>query len=227
MGRWRRRVGERSTEVGAGTGRARSPFGASMAGVGGALRRPREGALRRSRDGDDHRRLRLARGRDPALIRNAEDAVVLAPYLGENLGRAGQMGDRRRLRPPASVGARTRSRDGRRAGLRPLDAAHLGVPGQERQGTPGQHRARRGFGGMTQERVREAGHEGVVTFSVAPLRAGRFGATEMDWYDVEKVLSALPDKPIDLLVIDGPPAVTRRRGGRRSRCSTPASRPTP
>ena len=182
--------------------------GASLFGIGGALRRSREGALVAAAAGAITAVSASRAAETQRWVRNAEDAVVLAPYLGENLGALGKWAmdaDFGRLilaeleRGPETVvelgsGLSTLLTS---AFLARRGAGHLVSIDHDPE-----------FGGITQERVRAAGHDGVVTFSIAPLRAGRFGTAEMDWYDVEGVLAALPDKAIDLLVIDGPPAVT-------------------
>jgi predicted O-methyltransferase YrrM len=56
----------------------------------------------------------------------------------------------------------------------------------------------------TQQRLEATGLESVATVILAPLRRQDFAGELHDWYEIPE--GALPDAPIDLLVVDGPPA---------------------
>lgn len=58
------------------------------------------------------------------------------------------------------------------------------------------------FAEATRTRLREAGLEGWATVIDAPLRETEVSGQRYPWYD----LSKLPEQPIELMVVDGPPA---------------------
>ncbi|MFT3864553.1 MAG: class I SAM-dependent methyltransferase [Solirubrobacterales bacterium] len=65
------------------------------------------------------------------------------------------------------------------------------------------------FAEQTRRRVDGILAPGKAEIHVAPLREQEFGGEPVEWYDAATVLAALPEEPIDLLVIDGPPASTK------------------
>lgn len=65
------------------------------------------------------------------------------------------------------------------------------------------------FAAHTKERLASAGVENRVSLVVAPVGAQTFGDRAERWYDVNSVLAALPSESIDLLIVDGPPSVSR------------------
>ncbi len=65
------------------------------------------------------------------------------------------------------------------------------------------------FAAKTRERIDRIVEPGRVEIHVAPLRKQTFGATDVHWYDADAILAALPPEPIDLLIVDGPPASSR------------------
>ncbi len=67
----------------------------------------------------------------------------------------------------------------------------------------------RRFADATAERVQELGLGERVRIVLAPLRRQLVGTTWTSWYDADAVLDAMGDTKIDLLLVDGPPAVTR------------------
>jgi predicted O-methyltransferase YrrM len=65
------------------------------------------------------------------------------------------------------------------------------------------------FAAQTRERIAEIVEPGRIDVHVAPLRKQTFGATDVHWYDVDSILAALPEEPIDLLIVDGPPTSSK------------------
>jgi len=67
----------------------------------------------------------------------------------------------------------------------------------------------RDFAARTEERIADILRPGKVDVVVAPLREQAFGTTRCHWYDADVIEATLPPDPIDLLVIDGPPAASK------------------
>jgi predicted O-methyltransferase YrrM len=65
------------------------------------------------------------------------------------------------------------------------------------------------FAAKTKERVADLLAPGKLEIVVAPLREQTFGPTRVHWYDADVIRAALPDQPIDLLIVDGPPTASR------------------
>jgi predicted O-methyltransferase YrrM len=205
--RLRREAGERLIELrSAPLGRA-AVAGVAVAAAGGLLRRPREGALAGLAAA-----IAVGSARaDAAMLerahRNGEDLASIAPRLGEQLSHLGNWAvdaDFARLvaqeaeRGPGLVvelgsGLSTQ-----------LVASILAERGAGRLVSV-DHDA--SFAAASAARLgRDAGERADVV--VAPLREQTLGGASSEWYDAEAVLAALPDEPIDLLVVDGPPATS-------------------
>jgi predicted O-methyltransferase YrrM len=61
---------------------------------------------------------------------------------------------------------------------------------------------------VVRARVEEAGLSDVVTVVHAPLKTVDIGGQSFSWYDVELVRSAVADRLIDVMLVDGPPRRT-------------------
>ena len=64
------------------------------------------------------------------------------------------------------------------------------------------------FASETRARLERAGITDRVELVVAPLRPQAFGSITTDWYDTAAVLERLTPRPIDLLIVDGPPSTS-------------------
>lgn len=69
-----------------------------------------------------------------------------------------------------------------------------------------EHDAR--FAAATRRRLERTGWAGAVELVVAPLRPQLVAGQVVDWYDLDAITAALGERPVDLLVVDGPPSVS-------------------
>lgn len=63
---------------------------------------------------------------------------------------------------------------------------------------------------VVRERIEEAGLSDVVSVVHAPLAPLELEGESFTWYDVRAVTAAVGDRPIDLMLVDGPPRRTCR-----------------
>lgn len=205
--RLRRELGERLNEVrSAPRGRA-ALAGVALAAAGGLLRRPREGALAGLAAAIAVGSARADAAALERASRNNEDLATIAPRLGSQLSGLGNWAvdaDFARLvvqeaeKGPGFVvelgsGLSTQ-----------LVASILAKKGAGRLVTI-DHDPQ--FAGATAARLEGIGGDRAEVV-VAPLREQTFGETKSEWYDIETVLATLPENPIDLLIVDGPPATS-------------------
>jgi predicted O-methyltransferase YrrM len=205
--RLRRELGERRLEL------KRAPFSRAaltalgIASAGALLRRPREGVLA-GLAGAAAVRSNAAEGAGlERLLRNDEDLAAIGPRLGPRLGALGNWAvdaDFARLALGAAE-ARTGLAVELGSGTSTLLIASLIAERGRGRLVSFDHDA--GFAAESAARVRQLGTEAAQVV-VAPLRRQQFGATEVDWYERETLLGALPEEPIELLVVDGPPMQT-------------------
>ena len=205
--RLRRELGERRTELERAP-LARAAFAAlGIASAGALLRRPREGVLAGLTAAAAVRSNAAEGAALERLLRNDEDLAAIAPRLGPRLGALGNWAvdaDFARLVLGAAE-ARTGLAVELGSGTSTLLIASLIEERGSGRLFSFDHDA--GFAAETAERVRELG-TAEAQVVVAPLRRQRFGETEVDWYDRATLLAALPEEPIELLVVDGPPMQT-------------------
>ena len=205
MRAWTRRVAETRTELRHHPVVRGAATAAVVTAAGRGLRRTRNGLLAGVAAGIVEASVldRLAGlGRD---VRNAEDAALLAPILGQagvSLGTWAAEPDFLRL-----VAAEL-ARD-------PIGVVELGS-GASTMLMASMRRARGGppvisiehdqaFAQRTWATLARAGLHDHVELHVAPLRTIVLHGHELPWYDREEVERRVPAR-IDLLVIDGPPS---------------------
>jgi predicted O-methyltransferase YrrM len=200
--RLRRELGERLVELhSAPLGRALLT-GVALATAGRLLRRPREGVLAGLAAA---LAVRSARADATALeraIRNGEDLETIAPRLGPRLSSLGNWAvdaDFARLVLQEAETAPGLVVELGSGVSTQLVAAALAEAGRGRLISV-DHDPR--FAAATGE----GGGDGPAEVVLAPLRRQTFAGTTTEWYDAEALLAALPDEPIDLLVVDGPPS---------------------
>jgi predicted O-methyltransferase YrrM len=199
--RLRREQRERLIELrSAPLGRA-ALAGAALALAGGLLRRPREGAIAGLAAALAVGSARADAAALERTIRCSEDLATIAPRLGpllDGLGNWAVDADFARL-----VAEEAKRRPGLvvelGSGVSTWLVASVLAESDTGRLISVDHDPH--FAARTDERL-ESDRVQVV---LAPLRRQVFGDTETEWYDVETVLAALPDDPIDLLVVDGPP----------------------
>jgi len=205
--RLRRELGERRLELKRAP-LSRAAFAAlGVASAGALLRRPKEGALAGLAAAAAVHSNAAEGAALERLLRNDEDLAAIAPRLGPRLGALGNWAvdaDFARLvlgaaeactGPVVELGSGTSTL---------LIASVIAERGVGRL-VSFDHDA--GFAAESAERVRQLGCE-QARVEVTPLRRQSFGDTEIDWYDREALLPALPEEPIELLVVDGPPMQT-------------------
>lgn len=206
--RLRRELGERLTELhSAPSGRAALAC-AAVAAAGVLMRRPREGALAGLAAALAVRSGRADAAALERALRNGEDLAAIAPRLGARLGGLGNW----------AVDADFARLVMQEAEARPGLVVELGsgLSTQLVAAVLAEREAGRlvsidhdpSFASTTAAQLEQSGARRAEVV-VAPLREQSFGNTAGEWYDTETVLSALPDEPIQLLVVDGPPATSR------------------
>lgn len=202
--RLRRELGERLLELRSSPSGRAALSGGGVALAAALLRRPRTGALAALAAALVVRSARADAAALERALRNGEDLATISPRLGSGLGGLGNWAvdaDFARLvmqeaepRPGLVVelgsGVSTR-----------LVASVLSERGAGRLISI-DHDPQ--FGAATAARLAPAEAERAEVV-VAPLREQTLGGTACDWYDAETVLAALPEEPIELLVVDGPP----------------------
>jgi len=201
--RLQREIGERLTELHAAPGGRAALAGSAVAGAGALLGRPRAGALAGLATALLTRSTRVDSAALERAVRNNEDLATIAPRLGGQLSGLGNWAvdaDFARL-----VLQQAETGPGLVVELGSGVSTLLVASALAERGTGRlisfDHDPR--FAAATGARLGQ--HAGRVEVVVAPLREQSFGATAVEWYDAAAILAALPEEPIDLLVVDGPP----------------------
>lgn len=207
---WQRRAGQAFAELRNAPLARALVFGGMVAAAGRVTRsRSREAAMLGLSVGIVERSLSKKSHLLGRVLRNAEDAALLAGHLGPDL-------------PP--LGTWAVEPDFARLMVQELESrpevvVELGSGTSSLLLASALHR--RGFGQLisiddnpdfaanTRERLARAGVADRVDVVVAALRRQTIGSVEMDWYDVPAVLGSLPPSPINLLIIDGPPSTSK------------------
>ena len=138
-------------------------------------------------------------------LRNSEDMSSIAPLLGSDLPRLGNWAidaDFARL-VVAELDAGPKLVVELGSGVSTLLISTLLATREAGQLITVEHDT--DFAAATSARLQQRGIP-ATTIVEAPLRGQSFGATTTEWYDAEALTAALPEGPIDLLVIDGPPS---------------------
>jgi len=205
--RLRREAAERLTELGSAPGGRAAVAAVAVAAAGGLLRRPREGLLVGLAAAIAAGSARADAAALERASRNGEDLASIAPWLGNRLGALGSWA------VDADFARLVLQEAGRGPGLvvelgsglsTLLVAAVLAERGAGRLVSV-DHDA--GFAAQTAERLDPESRER-TELVVAPLREQNLAGASIEWYEAEAVLSALPDDPIELLIVDGPPATS-------------------
>lgn len=205
--RLQREIGERLTELHAAPGGRAVLAGAAVVGAGALLGRPRAGALAGLAAALVTRSVRADAAVIERAIRNGEDLATITPRLGAQLSGLGNWAvdaDFARLvlqQAEAGPGLVVELGSGVSTLLVASVLAERGA-GRLLSVDHDPH-----FAAATRERLGQ-GDAARAEVVVAPLREQTFGGTTVEWYDVEAILAALPEEPIELLVVDGPPAIS-------------------
>ena len=180
-------------------------MGGALAVAGGLLQRPREGVLAGLATALLVRDARAdALGLERA-IRNSEDLAALAPRFGPRVSGFGSWAvdaDFARM-----VAREAEARHGLIVELGSGMSTQLitTILAAKDSGRLISFDHDPHFAGATAAALDPAGAERAEVV-VAPLREQVFAETAIEWYDAEAILAALPDEPIELLVVDGPPS---------------------
>ncbi len=204
--RQRRELRERLQEARSAPVARAATTGLMVGAAGGLLRRSREGALAGIAVAALVRNARTEAAATERLLRDSEDLATLAPRLGHHLTELGNWA------VDADFARLALTEAERRGGLivelgsgvsTLLIASMLSERGGGRLiSVDHDHR----FGERTRALLAEAGHPADVV--IAPLRSQELAGTTAEWYDPEALQSALPDEPISLLIVDGPPVTS-------------------
>lgn len=178
--------------------------GAALAGA--LLGRPREGALVGLGAALVVRTQTLEAAALERAVRCGEDATTLIPILGETATRLGgwaiDADFGRLLGNTVEAGPEVVVELG--SGVSTLLLAAALDRREAGQVVSFDHHPQ--FARETTALLEQHGHERRATVVEAPLREQEFGDVSTWWYDPEVLAAALPDRPIDLLVVDGPPS---------------------
>jgi predicted O-methyltransferase YrrM len=205
--RLRRELGERLLELKRAP-LSRAAFAAlGVASAGALLRRPREGAVAGLATAAAVRSNVTETAELERLLRNGEDQAAIAPRLGPRLGALGNWAVDADFARLVLGAAETRTGLAVELGSGTSTLLIASLIGDRGCGRLISFDHDPGFGAESAERVRQLGIEEAQVV-VAPLRRQRFGGTEVDWYERETLLAALPEESIELLVVDGPPMQT-------------------
>ena len=182
--------------------------GAALTTAGIVLRRPREGILAGLATGIGVGVGVGATAKFERAAHNSEDAATLAPRLGPHLSALGGWAidaDFARLIVRELESApKTVVELG--SGLSTMLIASILEERDSGRLISVDHDPR--FSAGASRRLQLAGNSDRVDLVVAPLLSQTFKGIATDWYDAAALTRALPDTPIDLLIVDGPPSTS-------------------